>query len=332
MAGERPEQILLPPGPPRTIASPPRDHRKVLLCGETMGTDWSLEALAPPGIADDQLRAALEGVFTRIIAQMSQWNEHSDLSRFNRAAPGSRHRLEEEFAYVLDCALNIARASSGAFDPTIGAASELWGFGSSGIPERRPSSEDAARARACDWRDIALEENGRVLLQPGGLTLDFSGIGKGFAVDAGVNALTRLGVDHALLNIGGELRGAGLRADGLPWWVDLEVPPASAAPITRIGLTGWSVATSGNYARRRDAGGQSWSHTIEPASGLPLADELLCVTVLHPGCMQADALATALTVLGPERGRAFADANAIPARFVTQSSTVESAAWVQWVG
>lgn len=332
VAGEKLEQLLLPPGTPHKVAFPPGDGREVMLSGETMGTHWSLEAAAPPGITDDRIRDTLEGVFDRIIARMSQWDEGSDLSRFNRAAPGTRHRIPEEFAYVLDCALHIARASSGAFDPTIGAASELWGFGSSGIPERRPSGEVVARTRRYDWRDIVLEQNGSVLVQPGGLALDFSGIGKGFAVDAGVNALSRQGIDHALLNIGGELRGSGLRPDGLPWWVDLEVPPDSAAPVTRIGLSGWSVATSGNYERRRGAGGRSWGHTIEPASGLPLSDEILSVTVLHPGCMQADALATAITVLGLGEGRRFAEANAIPARIVTMSRVVESPSWAQWMG
>ncbi len=330
MAGPRLEQLLLPPGRPRETATAPADGRSVLLGGETMGTNWSLEAIARPALTDTVIRGALETVFDRIIGQMSQWDAQSDLSRFNRATPGSRHRIADEFAYVLDCSLTIARASSGAFDPTIGAVSELWGFGRSKPPVRKPSREAAAAGRGYDWRNIELEEGGRVLGQPGGLTLDFSGIAKGFAVDAGVHALGRIGVDHALLNIGGELRGCGLRADGLPWWVDLEIPPDSPAPATRVGLTGWSIATSGNYARRRGAGGQSWSHTIEPVSGLPLSDEILSVTVLHPGCMQADALATAIAVLGLDKGKRFADTNAIPARIITQSDVLESAAWARW--
>lgn len=330
MAPEGAGQLLLPLGRAAEIAPPPVDSRATLLSGETMGTDWSLEAVAPVSVGDKQLRAALEEVFARVTRQMSQWDEASDLSRFNSAAPGSRHRLAEEFAYVLDCALNIARASSGAFDPTIGAASDLWGFGYWPLLDRLPSKDDAARARRYDWQDVTLEESGRLLFQPGGLMLDFSGIAKGFAVDAGMAAIARLGVDHALLNIGGELRGAGLRADGFPWWVDLEVPLASAVPATRVGLTGWSIATSGNCSRRRWIGEYSWSHTIEPGSGSPLGDDILSVTVLHPGCMQADALATAITVLGREKGKQFADAHAIPARIVMKSEVIESGAWAKW--
>jgi thiamine biosynthesis lipoprotein len=324
--------LLLPPGARPAISAPPAAGRTVLLLGETMGTEWSLAAVAPPGSTDDLLRRALEEVFARIISQMSQWDEESDLSRFNRAAPGTSHRLQKELAHVLDCALHIARASAGAFDPTIGTASDLWGFGYWSIPDRLPSKQDAAGTRRHRWTDVTLEENGRVLLQPGGLRLDLSGIAKGFAVDAGMEALSRLGVDHALLNIGGELRGSGLRADGLPWWVDIEVPPSSTAQTTRVGLTGWSIATSGSYSRRRWVESQSWSHTIDPESGLPLTDDILAVTVLHPGCMQADALATAITVLGTEKGLAFAETNAIPARMVTKSAVIESAAWTRWKG
>lgn len=325
------EQLLLPPGPMPDLPPHPVGGRTTLLHGETMGTDWSLEAVAPPGITDGMLRTALEDVYAGLKAQISQWDEDSDLSRFNRAAPGSRHQLRTEFAFVLDCALQIARASSGAFDPTIGGASELWGFGYTAVPGERPSKEVAASTRVFDWRDVEVSENGRVLLQPGGLTLDFSGIGKGFAVDAGVSALNKMGAHHLLLNIGGELRASGLQHDGLPWWVDLEIPPASSAPSARIGLLGWSIATSGNYCRRRSASGKSWGHTIEPATGLPLADEILSVTVLHPGCMQADALATAITVLGPVEGQVFADGNGIPARLVTKSEVWESKAWSRWI-
>jgi FAD:protein FMN transferase len=296
-----------------------------------MGTGWSLEALAGRDVTDGALAKLMERVFALVIGQMSQWEPDSDLSRFNRAEPGSRHSLQREMAHVLDCALTIARATGGAFDPSLGEASELWGFGRARRPAAAPDGPAAAATRRYNWQDVAIEAGGRVLVQPGGLALDLSGIAKGFAVDAGVGALARAGIAHALLEIGGELRGAGARADGLPWWVDLEVPPGSGAAPTRIGLTGWSVATTGSYVRRRGADGRSWSHTLDPATGSPIGDDLLAVTVLHPGCMQADALATAIAVLGMEEGLRFAQENAIPTRIVTQNAVRESPAWRAWL-
>ncbi len=293
-----------------------------------MGTGWSLTTIVPGAIDEARIEAALESVFACVIQQMSQWEPNSQLSRYNRAAPGERVAIGPQFSIVLDCALQIARSSDGAFDPTLGAASEAWGFGAGPAPTALPNPEGQSDA---GWRALAWSLGDPELLQPGGITLDFSGIAKGFAVDMGIAALERLGIRHALLEIGGELRGIGVREDGLPWWIDLEQPPQSTAPLTRVGLTGWAVATSGNYHRRRSVGEQSWSHTLDPHTGYPIGDTIHSVSVLHRGCMQADALATAISVMGPERGLGFADRYGIPARVVAADTTLSSAAWVRWL-
>lgn len=328
--GKQIKQILLPPNPDRSAAPPPAGSREVRLGGETMGTAWLLAAFVPSSITDADVRAALEKIFANIITGLSQWEAGSAISRFNCAPAGSWHHINRDFARVLDCALNIARASGGAFDPTLGNASELWGFGTAPAPLRRPDDRQAATTRDYSWRDVQTQEFCSRLLQPGGMALDFSGIAKGHAVDAGIEALNRLGIGSALLEIGGELRGCGLRADMMPWWVELETPPESICPATRVGLANWSVATSGSYVRRVRAGTDSWSHTLAADSGLPVDNEVLSVTVFHTGCMQADALATAVLALGETEGLAFADRFGIPARTVTRARVGESAAWKQW--
>ncbi len=330
-AGEEVDELLLPPTLEPGSIRPLSDGTEINLSGDTMGTSWSLSAVLPKNVSVGDVASKLEDSFATVIAQMSQWEPESDISRFNRAAAGTSFSLPLAFAYVLDGALQIARASGGAFDPTLGQASDLWGFGAQASPHAMPDTARASATRQYSWRDVHLAEEGQAVEQPGGLALDFSGIAKGFAVDFAMAALQRLGIGHALLEIGGELRGVGVRADGLPWWVDLDCPPGSTAPITRIGLTGWSVATTGNYRRRREAEGHSWSHTLDPVSAMPLADDRLSVTVLHKGCMQADALATAIMVMEPELGLLFADRHGIPARIVTRDVTVSSAAWQAWL-
>lgn len=324
-------ELLLPPAPPPECASPSGAGRLLELWGETMGTRWSLCAVVPDDMDEALPREALERAFALVIAQMSQWEPASELSRFNRAPAGSAFPVSPQFAHVLDCALEIAKVSDGAFDPTLGQASELWGFGAGAAPERVPDTALARETRRYCWRDVAFDAARGEVAQPGGLALDLSGIAKGFAVDLGIHALGQIGIVHALLEIGGELRGAGLRPDGLPWWVDIDIPPGSEAPPTRVGLAGWAVATSGNYRRRREAEGRSWSHGLDPATGLPIDDSTLAVTVLHRGCMQADALASAIMVMGAERGLAFADAHAIPARIIARSGRYGSAAWRRWL-
>ena len=326
------DDLLLPPDLVPDAVRPLAGARTVRLAGETMGTTWSLVAAILPDVAETDLHAMLERGFARVIAQMSQWEPASELSRFNRAAPGTQVPISPEFAYVLDCALGVARASKGAFDPALGAVSDLWGFGAVDAPGHRPDGREAARARGHDWRDIQIAGDGLSVLQPGGLRLDLSGIAKGFAVDLGLRWLGTLGVRHALLEVGGELAGIGVQAAGMPWWVDIDIPPGSQAPHARLALTGWAVATSGNYRRRREANGQSWSHSLNPDSGAPLDDQVLAATVLHQGCMQADALATVLMVLGPDKGMAFAETHGLPARIVTHDRTVVSTAWAGWAG
>jgi hypothetical protein len=171
----------------------------------------------------------------------------------------------------------------------------------SGQPDAR--SLAAAHART-GWQPAGIRPVQGDLLQPGGTTLDLSGIAKGFAVDHGVEALRALGLTDLLFEIGGELRGIGRRPDGQPWRVrvDGESPAAQ-----RIALADMAIATSGDRWHRREHEGRRWSHTIDPRNGEPVAHALASVTVLHAQCMQADALATVLTVLGPDDGLAFAE-------------------------
>ena len=278
-----------------------------------MGTTWSLRFDNPRMHALERVREAVEAALARVVAQMSHWEDGSDISRFNRASAGSRQVLPKAFAEVLACALHWAEASGGAIDPTVAPLVACWGFG----PEGQPTAPDAralASARTCvGWQRLAFDAADTSVLQPGGLMLDLSGIAKGFAVDHGVDALRALGLHDLLLEIGGELRGIGRRPDGLPWQVQVDT---GADEVLRMPLADMAIATSGDRWHVREYGGQRWSHTIDPRSGQPVGPALAGVTVLHAQCMQADALATVLTVLGPDEGPAFAEANDIAALFV----------------
>ncbi|MXO64962.1 FAD:protein FMN transferase [Altericroceibacterium endophyticum] len=329
--GEEAGELLLPPQLSPDNIIPLDDGTAVHWQGKTMGTGWVLQAVLPLTCNADVVRQAVEQSFACVIAQMSQWEPTSELSRFNAAAPGETIAISAEFREVLDCALMLAEASGGAFDPTLGEASNFWGFGASAQAAPGATLDHDPTCQSGHWHRLrsAYDENG--LTQPGGLQLDLSGIAKGFAVDLTTSVLQKLGIHHELLEIGGEFRGSGVQQDGLPWWVDIEQPPASTSAHTRIGLTGWALATSGNYHRRRSNGaGESWSHTLDPETGRPLDDTVMSVSVLHPGCMQADALATILAVLGPQAGMQFARDHKIPARIVTQAGTASSPAWQAW--
>lgn len=311
---------------PERIAPPPfpgalRTLTVKELGGATMGTSWSAKLAVPPGTDLAPLKSGLEAVLARVIDEMSPWEPGSHISRFNAAPAGTWHQLPHGFFTVLSAALDWAERTGGAYDPTIGASVNLWGFGPQpsrgAVPD--PQSIDRARAHG-GWHRIVLDRKNRSAYQPGGVLLDLSSIAKGFAVDKVARLLRSQGIGNLLIEIGGELRGEGLKPDGTPWWVALERPRsarhADALPETLLALTGLSVATSGDEQRYFDDAGRRYAHTLDPATGVPVMHDLVSVTVAAADCMTADAAATALTVLGPERGADFAAEHRVAARFV----------------
>lgn len=289
------------------------------LGGATMGTRWSLRLAAPalpPGLGE-RIQAELDTV----VAEMSHWEPGSHLSRFNAAPADSWHALPPGFAAVMAAALDLAALSDGAFDPAIGAVVDLWGFGAVAAERLPPDPAALAAARAAGgWRRLGFDRATARLHQPGGVRLDLSAIAKGHAVDRVAALLRDAGHPAFLLEIGGELRGEGLRPDGQPWWVDVEPPPGCPLPRTRIGLTGLSVATSGDYRRFHAVDGRRLAHTLDPRTGTPVSNAPPSVSVLHDQAMLADAWATLLTVLGVDAGLALADAHGIAAIFLHRSA------------
>lgn len=276
-----------------------------------MGTSWSANFVDPP----EGVVQGIETVLATIIAQMSHWDPASQLSRFNTAQVGGWHRIDPDFAHVMQAALDIATRSGGAFDPAMGAPVDLWGFGPPGPRDDLPSPGEIAIARAASRHD-ALDFDPLLLrlrrTRPA--RLDLSGIAKGYAVDAVAARLRALGCTDFLIEIGGELAGAGIQPDGQPWWVDVEIPPGVTLGPLRVALHGLAIATSGDYRRHAAHG----SHTIDPRTGRPLANNVASVTVLHASCMHADAWASALTVLGPEEGLALAASEGLAAHMVVR--------------
>ncbi|MES2259043.1 MAG: FAD:protein FMN transferase [Pseudomonadota bacterium] len=296
--------------------------------GVSMGTSWSVR-LVDPGAGEflPQWQQGLQAQLDDVVAQMSHWEVDSNLGRFNRAPAGSWHVLPPAFFDVLSFAISVAEQSGGAYDPCAGAIVNAWGFGPSGRHDEpgfvAPDANRIAALRAQRAAQrVELDPARRAARQPGGILLDLSAVAKGYGVDRLAHYLQSQGVRHFLVEVGGELRGAGVKPDGQPWWVALEQVDDGALSLARapgemvLALHGLSVATSGDYRRYFVDGEQRYSHTIDPRSAAPIDNGLASVTVLHPQCMAADAWSTALTVLGPERGMALAERQGLAARFV----------------
>lgn len=284
-----------------------------------MGTDWSVRLTPPLEASRAQFQAAIEQELAGIIALFSHWEPSSELSRWNNA-PAGTWAMSEPFWAVLDEAMNLAADTDGAVDPTLGALVDLWGFGppgprASGLPT---DAEIETALAVSGWGRLRMVQQGRGLIQPGGMRLDLSGVAKGHAVDRVCERLTSLGATHHLVEIGGELRGAGVKPDGLPWWTELEAAPDATSPRTLAALFDIAVATSGDGERHFEVFGQRYSHTLDGRTGRPIRNGVASVSVFAETALRADALATALTVMGPEDGAAWAEAMEIAALFTVR--------------
>lgn len=295
---------------PQALAAFDPNAPVVTLDGVTMGTSWRVKLALPVGRDHSAVGAAIQARLDCIVAQMSHWDDASLLCRFNTAAPGTWLALPSDFATVIACGLDIAGRSNGAFDPALGRLTDLWGLGPRQA-ERAPGDDEIAEALAhCGARHLAFDSAATRLRQSGGLWLDLSGIAKGYAADTVADMLALQGLRHALVEIGGECVGRGIRPDGEPWWVEAETPEGFSVAPLRIALCQLAIATSGDYLRG--------AHTLDPKTGRPPQHLTTAVSVVHASCMAADAWASALGVLPPERASELAEREGLAVRLLTR--------------
>ena len=284
------------------------------LAGTTMGTTWSVKFVGS-SISKQTLQRMIPLALARVVMQMSPWEREADIVRFNALPLDQWQTLPPELDRVMDSAIRIAQESDGAYDPTMGALVDLWGFGPSGPRQTAPSADDiAVHHRACGWRQLEHDAASHRMRRHGNGPVDLCGIAKGFAVDLVMDTLREHGIHHALVEIGGELRGHGVKPDGSPWWVEIDRPTlieTETAPML-VALHDLAIATSG-CERGFANGAQHFSHTLNPRTGWPIANGMITATVLHRSCMEADAYATALMVLGPHAAFDFAAAHDLAA-------------------
>ncbi|MBF9030459.1 FAD:protein FMN transferase [Rhodobacterales bacterium HKCCE3408] len=284
------------------------------LHGPTMGTRWSALFFAAPDVDPGSIQAALHTAVAEVDAQMSTWRADSDLMRLNAAPVGEWVVMPGHIATVLRLGLEIGRASGGAFDVGLGDAVTAWGFG-----PRDATAEGIRAAISNDRRPghETLQIDGDLVRKSAPVTLDLNGIAKGYGADRLAETLGDFGIVNALVGIDGEMRAVGTKPDGTAWTVAVEAPELNRrTPHSILALQDAAVATSGDYRHWVDAGGRRLSHTMDPTRGAPLDTSPASVTVVAPTCAEADAWATALMVLGAERGTALARSHGLDALFL----------------
>ncbi len=306
--------------PAGEVRPPSKDETRRNCGGETMGTTWRVDLHSSRMESVGEVRHTVAEVLERLVGQMSHYRPDSDLGRFNRARGAQWVNLPVEMFHVLDTALSVALETEGAFDPTLGHLVNSWGFGPNGPTGTPPDAQavlDGLFRRG--WSRLLLDPARGRAWQPGGVSVDFSSIAKGFAVDQVARVLDDFGIANFLVEIGGELRSRGVKSGGHPWWVAIEQPPdCEGFPEVVVALCGQAVATSGDYRRYFMHDGVRYSHTIDPRTGKPVRGDLASVTVIHDQCILADAYSTALLVLGEAAGHLFAEKRQLPALFIAR--------------
>jgi len=270
---------------------------------DTMGTEGTLMVLLPDGGASEEraagmLEAAVAPV-NRVMRTMNTYDPDSEVSRLNRLGAGEAVELSPDTMRVLKESVRFSRLSGGAFDVTYAPLRTLWRAAQR--DDRLPTEEEIRKAQEAIGADkLELSDHAARFSRPA-MEVDLGGIAKGYGIDLAAEALLAAGCTSGLVEIGGDLRLIGHREGGEKWKVQTRDPRPGVHEPMYLRLADAAVATSGDYARYFTVQGRRLSHIVDPRTGRPVSD-MPSVTVVAPDATTADALATAISVLGPKEG------------------------------
>ena len=301
------------------LAGCDRQAPPVQLGGDIMGTTWSVTYIEGPSeLSRRQVQDEVETLLAEVNLSMSTYRPDSEINTFNAHDANRWFSSSDGFLTVLEAALDVGQKSAGAYDVTVGALVDLWGFGPGDIIEEPPAKDEIVDLLSrVGQANLRLDVYKRSILKQSDLSVDLSSLAKGYAVDQVAQWLSVQGIRRYMVEVGGEMRLSGLSARGDPWRIAIEQPKISERSIAiTLSLTDVAIATSGDYRNYFEADGRRYSHSIDPRTGYPVTHDLVSVTVVHQSCMMADAWATALIVLGAEQAMAVAQAQGLAVYFI----------------
>ena len=263
-----------------------------------LGTFVVITAYASNGQAHPAINAAFDEI-RRVDSVFSIHRPDSELSRVNANAHREAVSVSDELATLVLSALDVARDTGGAFDPTVGPLIQLWGF--LWKEHRFPASNELAAARThVGYRLVELDPRQHTIrFFTNGVSLDLNAIAKGYAVDCAIEKLRSHGISNAMVRAGGDLRVIGSPPGETAWTVQLE-DPVKRGKRRSIKLRDQALSTSGSYENFFIREGRRYSHLLDPRTGWPVEGIASC-SVIGRTCTESDALSTALFVLGPDR-------------------------------
>ncbi|MEM8774296.1 MAG: FAD:protein FMN transferase [Pseudomonadota bacterium] len=295
--------------------------------GETMGTTYRVVAIDKGGVLDAaDVQTAIDQTLAEVNSSMSNWDSDSEISKFN-ASDGSKPVLiSEQLAKVMQAAFEVHEASEKAFDVTLGPLIDLWGFGERTPQSSVPSNTQVREAMKKTGLNqvITLDTNSNTLSkQHPEASIFLAAIAKGHGIDELAATLQGMGIDNYLVEIGGDLVTSGKNPNGVNWRIGIEQPFGGDRAVEKvIEISNLGMATSGDYRNYFEQDGIRYSHIIDGNTGRPITHKTASVTVLGENALFADAWATALLVLGQEKGMRISENFDIAAFFISRRDDI----------
>ncbi|MGB1292924.1 MAG: FAD:protein FMN transferase [Pseudoalteromonas sp.] len=298
------------------------EPKELYLEGRTMGTTYHIKAYAKQDKLDSlNLLPEVNQLLKDVNQSMSTYIKDSEINNFNRIPAGQVMPISADFRAVVAESIRLGESTK-TLDVTMGPLIDLWGFGPDKKPTKRPTDEALASMIAKIGVDkLKLTEQG-LAKTIDGLELSFSATAKGYGIDKVAELLESHGITDYMVEIGGELRISGKKPNAKEWRIAIEQPDAEPGTrkVHRILAPGNNgMATSGDYRIFYEMDGVTYSHLIDPVTGMPTRHDLVSVTVLHPSAMTADGLATALTIMGMNKAQAYAEKNDLAVYLIAKS-------------
>ena len=281
--------------------------KEVALSGKTMGTTYNIKVVTRFFENTKGLKDKVEMRLEQINKSMSTYSKDSEISLFNAFDRiGEKFYISDDFFNVMKVDKDIYKLTGGAWDGTIKPIVNLCGFGNSKYEKRIPEkSEIKALLPEIGFNYIEISSNRYLVKRKAAISLDLASIAKGYAVDQIAALIRTNGIKNFLVEIGGEVFAAGLRNDGKKWRVGINSPKKDA-PFDKIykviSLYDKGFATSGDYRIFFEFKGKRFSHIIDPRNGHPIDNGVVSVSIVADTCTFADGLATAVMILGVEKG------------------------------
>jgi thiamine biosynthesis lipoprotein len=278
-----------------------------LIQGRTMGTWYHITVVSAAAERVDGLKEKIDRRLDEINHVFSTYIRDSEISRFNAfRVAGEKFAVSDDFIQVMKVGRKIYRLSEGAWDGTVNPLVDLWGFGpTQRQPQKPPAAEIKALLLKVGFDRIRIAEPNFLVKNLAAVSLDLNSIAKGFAVDQVSELIAADGFENYLVEVGGEVYAAGVRADGKNWRVGINRPQKDAAfneVYKAVSITDRAFATSGDYRNFFEIDGVRYSHVIDPRTGYPVSNGVVSVSILADNCTMADGLATAIMVMGAEKG------------------------------